>query len=98
MSFGPPPRPTSVATSIDLHTVHTWYDERGQADLLVLLHGGRTDSRRFGGNFDVLAVVPSTSHLLLFEKRECTCLVEEFLTGKPELTMLPIRRANSRAA
>lgn len=40
-----------------------------------------------------LAIVPATSHLLLFEKPElCTALVREFLTTEPQ-TLMPIRRA-----
>jgi len=46
-----------------------------------------------------LAVVPSSSHLLLFEKPAlCTRLVEEFLTTDPKPTLMPIRRANVGAA
>jgi pimeloyl-ACP methyl ester carboxylesterase len=55
MSFGQLPRTTSVAEYIDINGVHMWYDERGQGDPLVLLHGGLTDSRDFGGNLDTLA-------------------------------------------
>jgi pimeloyl-ACP methyl ester carboxylesterase len=35
--------------------VRTWYDDRGSGETLVLLHGGLTDSRDFGGNLDRLA-------------------------------------------
>jgi len=46
-----------------------------------------------------LAVVPSASHLLLFEKPAlCTHLVEEFLATEPQPTLMPIRRAHGRAA
>jgi pimeloyl-ACP methyl ester carboxylesterase len=46
-----------------------------------------------------LAVVPSTSHLLLFEKPAlCTRLVEEFLTTDPQPTLMPIWRAHAHAA
>lgn len=39
-----------------------------------------------------LAILPATSHLLLFEKPElCTSLVAEFLTTEPS-TLMPIRR------
>jgi len=55
MSFGQPPRITSVAHYIHLNGVNTWYDERGQGGPLVLMHGGLTDSRDFGGNLDALA-------------------------------------------
>jgi pimeloyl-ACP methyl ester carboxylesterase len=42
-----------------------------------------------------LAVVPGTSHVLLHEKPElCTWLVSDFLTGEPEPTLVPIRRAS----
>jgi pimeloyl-ACP methyl ester carboxylesterase len=44
-----------MAQYIELNGVHTWYGERGQGDPLVLLHGGLTDSRDFGGNLDTLA-------------------------------------------
>ncbi|MBV9595391.1 MAG: alpha/beta hydrolase, partial [Chloroflexi bacterium] len=36
-----------MAQYIDLNGVHMWYDDRGQGDPLVLLHGGLTDSRDF---------------------------------------------------
>lgn len=45
----------SVARYIDINGVDMWYDERGQGDPLVLLHGGLTDSRDFGGNLEALA-------------------------------------------
>jgi pimeloyl-ACP methyl ester carboxylesterase len=45
-----------------------------------------------------LAVVPETSHLLLFEKPElCTQLVTEFLIAPPTTTLMPIRRASQGA-
>ena len=40
---------------VDVNGVRTWYDERGDGEPLVLLHGGFTDSRDFGGNLDRLA-------------------------------------------
>lgn len=41
-----------------------------------------------------LAIVPETTHLLLFEKPElCTALVRDFLTLPPTPTLMPIRRA-----
>lgn len=40
---------------VDIGDVHTWYDERGSGDPVVLLHGGLTDSRDFAGNLDRLA-------------------------------------------
>lgn len=55
-----------MADRIDLDGVDTWYDERGDGDPLVLLHGGLTDSRDFGGNLDALA---GRFRLLLPERR-----------------------------
>src|SRR5262249_23101623 len=40
---------------IDVNGIHTWYDDRGAGDPVVLLHGGLTDSRDFRGNLDALA-------------------------------------------
>jgi pimeloyl-ACP methyl ester carboxylesterase len=40
---------------IDVNGVHTWYDDRGDGEPLVLLHGGLTDSRDFDGNLGMLA-------------------------------------------
>jgi pimeloyl-ACP methyl ester carboxylesterase len=40
---------------IDLDDVRTWYEERGDGDPVVLLHGGLTDSRDFTGNLTALA-------------------------------------------
>ena len=44
-----------MARYADLDGVRTWYDERGEGDPLVLLHGGLTDSRVFEGNVAGLA-------------------------------------------
>jgi pimeloyl-ACP methyl ester carboxylesterase len=66
MSFGRPLRTTSMADYIDVNGVHMWYDKRGQGDPLVLMHGGLTDSRDFGGNLDGLA---SQFRLYLPERR-----------------------------
>ena len=44
-----------MAGYTDLDGVSTWYDQRGDGDPVVLLHGGLTDSRDFAGNLDVLA-------------------------------------------
>ncbi len=44
-----------MSDHVDIDGVRTWYDERGTGDTLVLLHGGLTDSRDFGGNLDRLA-------------------------------------------
>lgn len=43
-----------------------WYDDRGEGDPVVLLHGGLTDTRDFTGNLDRLA---SRFRLLLPERR-----------------------------
>jgi pimeloyl-ACP methyl ester carboxylesterase len=66
MSFRRPLRITSMADYIDVNGVHMWYDERGQGDPVVLMHGGLTDSRDFGGNLDQLA---SRFRLYLPERR-----------------------------
>ena len=42
-----------------------------------------------------LAVLPATSHLLLFEQPDlCTRLVADFLTAGRTPTMMPVRRAS----
>jgi pimeloyl-ACP methyl ester carboxylesterase len=51
---------------VEVNGVRTWYDERGDGEPLVLLHGGFTDSRDFGGNLDRLA---GEFRLLLPERR-----------------------------
>jgi len=51
---------------VEVNGVNTWYDERGDGDPLVLLHGGLTDSRDFTGNLDALA---GRFRLLLPERR-----------------------------
>ena len=46
-----------------------------------------------------LAVLPATSHLLLFEQPDlCTRLVADFLTAGRTPTMMPIRRATQQTA
>jgi pimeloyl-ACP methyl ester carboxylesterase len=47
-----------MAAFVDLAGVHTWYDEVGSGDPLVLLHpgGAGVDSRAFGPNLDGLAL------------------------------------------
>jgi pimeloyl-ACP methyl ester carboxylesterase len=55
-----------MANYVDINGVHMWFDDRGGGDPLVLLHGGLTDSRDFGGNLDALA---SRFRLLLPERR-----------------------------
>jgi pimeloyl-ACP methyl ester carboxylesterase len=39
---------------VDLNGVDTWYEDRGAGEAVVLLHGGFTDSRDFGGNLERL--------------------------------------------
>jgi pimeloyl-ACP methyl ester carboxylesterase len=55
-----------MAEYVDINGVRTWYDDRGDGDPLVLLHGGLTDSRDFSGNLDALA---DRFRLLLPERR-----------------------------
>jgi pimeloyl-ACP methyl ester carboxylesterase len=55
-----------MAEYVDVNGVRTWYDERGDGDPLVLLHGGLTDSRDFSDN---LAQLASRFRLLLPERR-----------------------------
>ena len=40
---------------VELPSVRTWYDERGEGEPLLLLHGGVVDARFFGQNIDALA-------------------------------------------
>jgi pimeloyl-ACP methyl ester carboxylesterase len=40
---------------VTVNGVHTWFDERGAGDTVVLLHGGLTDSRDFEPNLAALA-------------------------------------------
>jgi pimeloyl-ACP methyl ester carboxylesterase len=44
-----------MATYVELQHVRTWYDERGEGEPLVLLHGGVVDARFFGPNIEPLA-------------------------------------------
>lgn len=55
-----------MAQYADVNGVRTWYDERGDGDPVVLLHGGLTDTRDFSGNLDTLA---SRFRLYLPERR-----------------------------
>lgn len=55
-----------MAGYIEANGVSTWYEDRGDGDPLVLLHGGLTDSRDFTGNLDALA---GRFRLLLPERR-----------------------------
>jgi pimeloyl-ACP methyl ester carboxylesterase len=45
----------AVGRYVELDGVRTWYEESGDGDPLVLLHGGLTDSRDFSGNLAALA-------------------------------------------
>ena len=51
---------------VQLGPVKTWYDERGEGDPLVLLHGGLVDARFFAPN---LAVLAEHFHLYTPERR-----------------------------
>ncbi|MEV0967058.1 alpha/beta fold hydrolase [Microtetraspora glauca] len=55
-----------MADYVDVNGVSMWYDDRGEGDFVVLLHGGLTDSRDFSGNLDALA---GRFRLLLPERR-----------------------------
>jgi pimeloyl-ACP methyl ester carboxylesterase len=55
-----------MADYVKVNGVTMWYDDRGEGDPLVLLHGGLTDSRDFTGNLDALA---SLFRLLVPERR-----------------------------
>jgi pimeloyl-ACP methyl ester carboxylesterase len=57
---------STMADYVDVNGVHMWYDDRGDGDPLVLLHGGLTDSREFSSNLDALA---SRFRVLLPERR-----------------------------
>ncbi len=43
-----------MATYVELPHVKTWYDERGDGEPLVLLHGGVVDARFFEPNIEAL--------------------------------------------
>lgn len=51
---------------VTVNGVHTWYDERGDGETVVLLHGGLTDSRDFEPN---LARLAERFRLLLPDRR-----------------------------
>ncbi|MFI6513248.1 alpha/beta fold hydrolase [Streptosporangium sp. NPDC050855] len=55
-----------MADYADVNGVRMWYDERGEGEPLVLLHGGFSDSRDFDGNLGALA---DRFRLLLPERR-----------------------------
>lgn len=44
-----------MADYVELGEVRTWYDERGEGEPLVLLHGGLVDARFFEKNIDALS-------------------------------------------
>jgi hypothetical protein len=44
-----------MATYVELPKVRTWYDERGEGDPLVLMHGGAVDASFFAPNIEALA-------------------------------------------
>jgi pimeloyl-ACP methyl ester carboxylesterase len=44
-----------MGTYVQLGAVKTWYDEHGEGDPLVLLHGGLSDARFFAPNLPALA-------------------------------------------
>jgi pimeloyl-ACP methyl ester carboxylesterase len=44
-----------MGTYVELPRVKTWYDERGEGEPLVLLHGGVVDASFFEANIDALA-------------------------------------------
>lgn len=44
-----------MGTYVELSHVKTWYDERGEGEPLVLLHGGVVDARFFEPNIEALA-------------------------------------------
>lgn len=55
-----------MAGYVELPSVRTWYDERGESEPLVLLHGGSVDARFFDKNIDALA---DRFHVFLPERR-----------------------------
>src|SRR6266511_5945299 len=55
-----------MADYADLGGVRTWYDERGEGEPLLLLHGGSADARFFDRNVDALA---DRFHVFLPERR-----------------------------
>jgi pimeloyl-ACP methyl ester carboxylesterase len=55
-----------MAQYVQTGAVNTWYDERGDGDPLVLLHGGLLDSRFFAPNVGPLA---ERFHVYLPERR-----------------------------
>jgi pimeloyl-ACP methyl ester carboxylesterase len=55
-----------MATYVQLGAVNTWYDEHGQGEPLVLMHGGLADARWFAPN---LAALAEHFHLYTPERR-----------------------------
>lgn len=54
-TFTTPGEEQEMADYVQLGDVHTWYDEAGDGEPLVLLHPTMVDSRAFGPNIDALA-------------------------------------------
>ncbi len=57
---------TQVGKYVELAGVRVWYDENGQGDPLVLLHGGFSDSRDFSTN---LAGLSDAFRVFRFDRR-----------------------------
>jgi len=55
-----------MPTSVQLSNVHTWYDEAGAGEPLVMLHPAGTDARAFSPNIGALA---ARFHVYLPERR-----------------------------
>lgn len=73
-------------TYVDAGGVHTWYDEHGAGDPLVLLHGGFSDASEFGANIPALIEKPGL----------CNEVILDFLTREPVPTFMAIRRLPPR--
>lgn len=55
-----------MAGYVEVGGIQTWYDERGDGQPVVLLHGGMSDARNFTANIDALT---SHFHVLTPERR-----------------------------
>jgi pimeloyl-ACP methyl ester carboxylesterase len=55
-----------MSATVQLGPVRTWYDERGEGDPLVMMHGGLVDARFFEPNIGPLA---ERFHVFLPERR-----------------------------
>ncbi|HEY1178736.1 MAG TPA: alpha/beta hydrolase [Phytomonospora sp.] len=55
-----------MAEYVDLNGVNTWYDERGEGEPVLLLHGGMSNAGEFEGN---LALLADRFHVFLPERR-----------------------------